>query len=148
MTLNQWAFQPIPPPQSYLKITGGYCQTEKLLIKKSISFLRELDTDTTERSVRQYCQFYQMFPKFPIRRPTIPISGKQTKDPAINDRQIVENLLYPLSWTHIQRIMRGIDPNARAWYLLEAAEQSWDVRTLGRNISTQYYEHFYRMIKT
>jgi predicted nuclease of restriction endonuclease-like (RecB) superfamily len=36
--------------------------------------------------------------------------------------------------------MRVVDPKARAWYLREAAGQSWDVRTLDRNISTQYYE--------
>jgi predicted nuclease of restriction endonuclease-like (RecB) superfamily len=36
--------------------------------------------------------------------------------------------------------MRVSDPKARTWYLLEAAAQSWDVRTLDRNISTQYYE--------
>jgi predicted nuclease of restriction endonuclease-like (RecB) superfamily len=53
---------------------------------------------------------------------------------------MAENLLHPLSWTHIQRIMRVVDPKARAWYFLESARQSWDVRTLDRNISTQYYE--------
>jgi predicted nuclease of restriction endonuclease-like (RecB) superfamily len=36
--------------------------------------------------------------------------------------------------------MRVSNPEARAWYLQEAAEQSWDVRTLDRNISSQYYE--------
>jgi predicted nuclease of restriction endonuclease-like (RecB) superfamily len=36
--------------------------------------------------------------------------------------------------------MRVSNPQARAWYLREAAEQSWDVRTLDRNISSQYYE--------
>ena len=37
------------------------------------------------------------------------------------------------------------DPDARAWYEKEAAEQTWSVRTLQRNISSQYY---YRMLKT
>jgi predicted nuclease of restriction endonuclease-like (RecB) superfamily len=36
--------------------------------------------------------------------------------------------------------MRVSSPEARAWYFREAAEQSWDVRTLDRNISTQYFE--------
>ena len=31
-------------------------------------------------------------------------------------------------------------PEARSWYFQEAVEQTWDVRTLDRNISTQYYE--------
>ena len=37
------------------------------------------------------------------------------------------------------------DSEARAWYEKEAAEQTWSVRTLQRNISSQYY---YRMLKT
>ena len=36
--------------------------------------------------------------------------------------------------------MRVANPEARAWYFKKATEQSWDVRTLDRNISTQYYE--------
>ena len=36
--------------------------------------------------------------------------------------------------------MRVSNSEARAWYLKEAAEQTWDFRTLDRNISTQYYE--------
>jgi len=36
--------------------------------------------------------------------------------------------------------MRVSNPEARSWYLRETVEQSWDVRTLDRNISTQYYE--------
>jgi hypothetical protein len=43
----------------------------------------------------------------------IAISGKKKGDSAINDRQIAENLLHPLSWTHIQRIIRVVDPKAR-----------------------------------
>jgi predicted nuclease of restriction endonuclease-like (RecB) superfamily len=31
------------------------------------------------------------------------------------------------------------DPDARNWYMREAAEQTWSVRTLQRNISSQYY---------
>ena len=32
------------------------------------------------------------------------------------------------------------DPQARDWYMKEASDQGWSVRTLSRNISTQYYE--------
>ena len=37
------------------------------------------------------------------------------------------------------------DPEARDWYEKEAIEQTWSVRTLQRNISSQYY---YRMLRT
>jgi predicted nuclease of restriction endonuclease-like (RecB) superfamily len=44
-----------------------------------------------------------------------------------------------LSWSHYRALSRVADPKARAWYESEAAEQGWSVRTLERNISTQYY---------
>ncbi|MDR1403983.1 MAG: PDDEXK nuclease domain-containing protein [Candidatus Methanoplasma sp.] len=49
-----------------------------------------------------------------------------------------------LSWTHYRILLQVHDSNARNWYLQEAAEQTWSVRTLQRNISTQYYR---RMLK-
>jgi predicted nuclease of restriction endonuclease-like (RecB) superfamily len=113
---------------------------EQVIRNVSKALTAEFGRGFSERSVRQYRQFYQMFPKFPIRRSVIAVSGKKKKDSAITDRQIDGNLLHPLGWTHIQRIMRVVDPKARTWYLLEASEQSWDVRALDRNISTQYYE--------
>jgi predicted nuclease of restriction endonuclease-like (RecB) superfamily len=36
--------------------------------------------------------------------------------------------------------MRLADKNAQTWYLKEAAENNWSVRTLDRNISTLYYQ--------
>ena len=113
---------------------------EQVIENVSKALTDEFGKGFSERSVRQYRQFYQMFPKLPIRRSVFAISGKQKTDSANNVRQINENILHPFGWSHIQRIMRVSDPKARAWYLMEAAEQSWDFRTLDRNISTQYYE--------
>ncbi len=50
-----------------------------------------------------------------------------------------------LSWSHYTVLLQVKDPKARAWYEKEAAEQTWSVRTLQRNISSQYY---YRMLRT
>ena len=48
-----------------------------------------------------------------------------------------------LSWTHIFKTLRVEDDSAARWYLETASQQMWSVRTLDRNISTQYYErHF------
>lgn len=44
-----------------------------------------------------------------------------------------------LSWTHYRVLLGVEDPKARKWYTQEAASQNWSVRTLDRNISTQYY---------
>ncbi len=57
-----------------------------------------------------------------------PVSGKS------------ENLL---SWTHYRVLLKVADKVARAWYEKEAYEQTWSVRTLQRNIDTQYY---YRLL--
>ena len=48
-----------------------------------------------------------------------------------------------LSWTHYRVLLQVNDPKARDWYLHEAAAQTWSVRTLQRNISSQYY---YRLL--
>ncbi|MCD8267301.1 MAG: PDDEXK nuclease domain-containing protein [Parabacteroides sp.] len=45
-----------------------------------------------------------------------------------------------LTWSHYKRLLTVSNPEARAWYLKEAAEQMWSYRTLDRNISSQYYE--------
>ncbi len=45
-----------------------------------------------------------------------------------------------LKWSHIKLIMRVSNKEAQQWYLKEAAEQNWSVRTLDRNISTLYYQ--------
>lgn len=50
-----------------------------------------------------------------------------------------------LSWTHYRVLLQVKDPKARTWYEKEAIEQTWGVRTLQRNISSQYY---YRMLQT
>ncbi len=50
-----------------------------------------------------------------------------------------------LTWSHYAVLLQVNDEIARAWYENEAATQTWSVRTLQRNISSQYY---YRMLQT
>ena len=50
-----------------------------------------------------------------------------------------------LSCSHYRALLQVEDKAARDWYEKEALEQTWSVRTLQRNISSQYY---YRMLKT
>ena len=42
-----------------------------------------------------------------------------------------------LSWSHYAALLQVKDEEARDWYEKEAAEQTWSVRTLQRNISSQ-----------
>ena len=45
-----------------------------------------------------------------------------------------------LSWTHYRILLQVANPETRTWYAREAAEQMWSVRTLQRNIDSQYHE--------
>ncbi len=60
-----------------------------------------------------------------------------------NDLEIVHTRVHNLSWSHIRTVLRVDNPTAARWYMLAASQEMWSVRTLDRNISTQYYErHF------
>lgn len=50
-----------------------------------------------------------------------------------------------LTWSHYLVLLQVQDERARKWYEEEASTQMWSVRTLQRNISSQYY---YRMLKS
>ena len=70
-----------------------------------------------ERNIRNIRQFYVLF----------------------SDYEKWKSLISKLTWTHIQKVLRVSDEKARKFYLTEAAENMWSVRTLDRNISTLYY---------
>ena len=71
-----------------------------------------------ERNIRNIRQFYVLF----------------------SDYEKWKSLISKLTWTHIQKVLRISDEKARIFYLTEAAENMWSVRTLDRNISTLYYD--------
>lgn len=50
-----------------------------------------------------------------------------------------------LTWSHYLVLLQVQDERARKWYEEEASTQMWSVRTLQRNISSQYY---YRILKS
>ena len=61
----------------------------------------------------------------------------------ISDIRILQSRLQNLTWTHITKVLRVEDSTAIRWYLEMASKEMWSVRTLDRNISTQYFErHF------
>jgi len=57
-----------------------------------------------------------------------------------SDFEILHTHVQNLNWSHIRRILSVSNPEARNWYLKTAAKDMWSVKTLDRNISTQYYE--------
>ena len=61
----------------------------------------------------------------------------------IDDYEIWKLRFPNLTWTHIFKVLRIDDETAMRWYLEAASKEMWSVRTLDRNISTQYYERHY-----
>lgn len=91
----------------------------KQIIKTiSYSLTQEFGKGFSERNIRKYRQFYLTFPSLE-NWPTL-----STK----------------LQWSHFEIVMRVPDENARIYYLTEAAQNMWSIRTLDRNISTMYYQ--------
>lgn len=88
-----------------------------------------------KRSVYKFQQFYKYFPD--ILRSVTAQSGENEIVPSATAQL--------LTWTHYERLLQVNDKEARDWYAKEAYEQTWSVRTLRRNIDTQYY---YRMLKS
>lgn len=61
----------------------------------------------------------------------------------VPDIEIWKSRFPNLTWTHIFRTLRVNNDTAIRWYLETASNESWSVRVLDRNISTQYFErHF------
>lgn len=57
-----------------------------------------------------------------------------------SDYEKVRTLFAQLTWSHFQKVLRVSNEKARIFYLTEASENMWSVRTLDRNISTLYYD--------
>lgn len=76
----------------------------------------------SERYLRAFRQFYIVVPNFEIWKSRFP----------------------NLTWTHVFSTLRVGDETAIRWYLENASSQMWSVRTLSRNIATQYYERHYK----
>ena len=55
------------------------------------------------------------------------------------DIEIWHSRVPNLTWTHYRELLTVSDETVRHWYMQEAAKEMWSVRTLHRNISSQYY---------
>ena len=62
----------------------------------------------------------------------------------IDDIQILQTRLQNLTWSHILTALRADSMESIRWYLLSASQEMWSVRTLDRNISTQYFERHFK----
>lgn len=62
----------------------------------------------------------------------------------VPDIKILQTRLQNLHWSHIHRILSIDNETAARWYLTIASQEMWSVRTLDRNISTQYFERHFK----
>ncbi len=91
---------------------------EQVLKELSIALTTEFGKGFSAANLRNFRQFYLTYP----------------------NQKICYTLCSKLTWSHNRLIMRIDDNEARNWYLKEAAEQGWSVRTLERNLNTLYYQ--------
>lgn len=97
----------------------------EIIKKLSKELSKEYGKGFDYSSLYRFVRFYKMFPEI--------LDSASPKSHSL------------LSWTHYRVLLQVEDQKARDWYEKEALEQSWSVRTLQRNVSSQYY---YRMLKS
>lgn len=99
--------------------------------KLSVELTQLYGKGFTKSNLYSFLDFYNAFPN--IFQPLIGKSSNNTLD------AVPPKLFLQLSWTHYFVLLQVKDTDARSWYLKEAAEQAWSVRTLQCNVSSQYY---------
>lgn len=103
----------------------------------------------SETQIKSFRKFFVTFSNLQIQQ-TMPAEFKsrlrQIRQ-TMPAESVSDGIVLPvqLSWSHYERLIRVVDPEARMWYMQEAATQQWDYRTLKRNIESQYY---YRLTQT
>ena len=106
----------------------------------------------SERSIRQFRQFYQMFSETTIaRNPLAQLQNTENKQIEIRRDPLAEfkntelsPYLSRLNWTQIQRIMRVSNPDARAYYIKETDKTIAQYSVLNENkqlFATKYMEY-------
>jgi len=90
---------------------------ENILIELSKALTSEFGKGFSYANLYNFRQFYLTYP----------------------EKDKFYTLCRKLTWSHNRLIMRVENEIARGFYLNEAAEQNWSVRTLERNINTFYY---------
>ena len=62
-----------------------------------------------------------------------------------NDLEIWYTRVPNLTWSHYRTLLSVTSDDARYWYVQEASREMWSVRTLARNVGSQYY---YRLLQS
>jgi hypothetical protein len=68
------------------------------------------------------------------------LNAPRSESPEASAQHVPATLRAELSWTHYRMLLGVEDPEAREWYMREAADLHWSTRQLERQISVLYYE--------
>ncbi len=99
-------------------------------------------------NIKSFRKFYLTFNNLLIGQTVSAQSGNDLtiKGQSVSaELELAKMLPSNLSWSHYERLMRIKNEDERDWYMREAAGESWSVRTLNRNIGSQYY---HRLLQT
>lgn len=102
---------------------GGKARAEyarRTIAELSAHLCAEFGEGYSERNLREFRAFYQVFP----------------------DPEIWHTRVPNLTWSHFRLLMRVEEPGVREWYMQEASNEGWSVRTLDRNIAISKVENF------
>jgi predicted nuclease of restriction endonuclease-like (RecB) superfamily len=103
---------------------------EEILKSLSKELSQEFGKGFSTTNIKNIRKFYLVFSKSK--------KGQTLSD--LSETSIWQAVSAKLTWSHFERLMRVENEEARKYYLKEAADQNWSVRTLDRNISTLYYQ--------
>ncbi len=133
----------------------------------SLALTEEFGKGYSQTQIINFRKFYLSFKYLPIHQTVsdkldskhqtlsdiLPTKGQTPSDQSeifiqqmpSAESELAQILPANLSWSHYERLMRIADEDERDWYMREAALEGWSVRTLDRNIGSQYY---YRLLQT
>jgi predicted nuclease of restriction endonuclease-like (RecB) superfamily len=127
-----------------------------LLRRLAARLTKEFGKGFTHTNLKYVRQFYLTYPIGHALRDQLVQTEVSRRSPGIRDalrdesdkvssasdqaEAILNALRRELTWTHYRLLIRVEKPDAREWYMKEAADQNWSTRALERQINSLYYE--------
>ena len=112
---------------------------EQTVKNLAIKLTKKYGEGFTKTNLYHYIGFYQAWPEIFHASSGIFDNGVENIFHAVSGKSSIQ-----LTWTHYRIILQEENPDARAWYEQEAANEMWSTRTLQRNVSSQYYHRILR----
>lgn len=97
-------------------------------------------------SLNKYVKFYRLFPEIGdlVNPQNVEFRNRDSLSPQFQLVDIQNKKMLP--WTLYRELIRVENKDARVWYEQEALREGWSVRTLHRNIGSQYYQRIIQSI--